>query len=223
MSNGELEFGLASDLEYDIANYKQAKILYEKAAAKNHKLAQFNLGLWYLEGNRPGTRRDFFKARELFEASANQGVGIAMYSLGTLYEMGVGGLEKDENAALKLYKKATKTETNWPQDGLFRVCLKLSKMYSEGRGTTKNYEKAAKWMEKANKEKSLPSEVMVMMNMLQQLDPGLLLCKFYFMKIVNRTVTNAGFSVKGCEQQEFSYDKPCCIPPRHSLSLLSFS
>ena len=169
---GDLEFILASSLEYDHSNFKEAKVLYERSILKGHQLAQFNLALWYLEGNRPGTKKDLVKARELFQASADNGVGMSMYNLGNLYENGDGGLPKDEIAAFKMYKRAIHEGKEWPDDGKRRVCLKLSNLYAEGKGTMRNLQKAAKWMERANEEGTLPVQLMGLMEMLRQLDPG---------------------------------------------------
>ena len=166
---GHLEFILASDLEYIFEHYPGSKLLYQAAAAKGHRLAQFNLGLWYLEGNRPGTQKDLVTARALFQASADQGVGMSMYSLGTLYEQGEAGLPKDEAAAFKLYERAAKEGNEWPEDGFRRVCLKLSHMYAEGKGTPKDLYKAAEWMAKYKKETKLSPDIQLLLSILRVL------------------------------------------------------
>ena len=169
---GHMELEMASSFEYDFFNFPEAKRMYEKAVLKGHRLAQFNLGLWYLYGNRPGTKKNLIKAKELFQVSADQGLGISMYNLGALYEKGEGGLPKDEVAAFKLYKGAAKEGKDWPENGKQRVYMKLSQMYQSGTGTARDLQRAAHWMDKANEEKALPAQVMTLMKLLQQLDPG---------------------------------------------------
>ena len=65
-----------------LKDYKKAAFWWEKAALKNHALAQYNLGLMYLDGIVVTKNR--FRAVSLFKKSAAQGNWDAKKLLNTI-------------------------------------------------------------------------------------------------------------------------------------------
>lgn len=72
---------------YDAGNYKTSFYWYEKSANQGSNVAQYNLGILYLEGIGI-EEKDYKKAIELFEKSAEQGYTDAQTKLGDIYITG---------------------------------------------------------------------------------------------------------------------------------------
>jgi localization factor PodJL len=113
----------------------------QTAAAAGNALAQFQLGINYLEGN--GVPRDAGKAVSWLQRAAEQDLAVAQYRLGTLYEKGEG-VTANPVRALKLYESAA-------QGGNRKAMHNLAVMHAEGTGTQQDFAAAAKWfMQAAN-------------------------------------------------------------------------
>lgn len=81
----------------------QAVVWLERATAKNHALAKFLLGLMYHQGK--GVDRDYKKAFDLYQESANQKIPQAQGFLGLMYQNG-WGVEPNFDEAFKWHRKA---------------------------------------------------------------------------------------------------------------------
>ncbi len=79
---------------------------------------------------------------EQLEQSCAKGVAAGCLSLGLLFELGEGGVSKDELRAAKLYEQACTA-------GEPRGCNNLGILYEEGLGTPKDPQQAAGFYEKA--------------------------------------------------------------------------
>ena len=90
-----LAFGKPEAAEYVVGcfydgmgSYRQARLWYEKAAARGDADAMNDLGILYHKGH--GTLQDYRKTREWWERSAAAGNINAMSNLGYLYDVGQG-------------------------------------------------------------------------------------------------------------------------------------
>ena len=106
------------------------------AAAAGDAVAQFQLGLSYLEQGRTS------EGVSLIRQSANQNQPAAQYRLAKLYEVGEG-VEQDPELARQLTERAARNGN--------RIAMHdLALYYAEGRGGVKaELQTAAKWFEKA--------------------------------------------------------------------------
>ena len=126
----------ADNKAVDIApSSEEAKSLNAAAAAGN-KVAQFQLGLSYLEQGRTN------EGVALIRKSANQNQPAAQYRLAKLYEVGEG-VSQDSEMARQLTERAAANGN--------RIAMHdLALYYAEGRGgVTADLPTAAKWFEKA--------------------------------------------------------------------------
>ncbi len=85
-------------------NYDKAFEWYQKAAdLSGNAAAECSLGMCYQYGY--GTKIDYEKARCFYELSARQGLGLAYYRMGLLYEQGLG-VAKDIRIAKQYFGEA---------------------------------------------------------------------------------------------------------------------
>jgi len=84
---------------------KNAEILYQESAAQGDAVAQYNLGIMYMNGH--GVSQDYARAVEWFTKAADLGNAIAQYTLGMIYVKGYG-VTKNDRLAAKLIRKAAK-------------------------------------------------------------------------------------------------------------------
>jgi TPR repeat protein len=84
-----------------------AVLCYKKSAAKGDTLGNYNLGICYFEGT--GIRRDFKKARTLFERSAKAGHSDSAIYLSYIHERGLG-VRKSFDSAKKILTKLKKKD-----------------------------------------------------------------------------------------------------------------
>jgi len=89
----------------DKKDYKSAIKWLKLAAEKNHREAQFLLGLFYQYGH--GLNQDSTKAFNWYKQAAKQGVAEAQYRLGLMYLNG-DGTTVDRNRALELLSSASR-------------------------------------------------------------------------------------------------------------------
>ncbi len=152
-------------------DYQHAFLGYQKAAEKHDPIGEFNLGLMYEKGK--GLPADFLKAKEWYEAAAQQGHRQAMVQLAGLYFNGLVGARDDEKA-YEWYQKAaalgdrdalyqlgllsetgvattldfTKALHYYQQSadkGNAKAKLALARMYQYGIGVPKDLQQAAKY------------------------------------------------------------------------------
>jgi len=84
-------------------NFKTAGEWFEKAAAKGHPAAQYNLGIMSYLGQ--GRDQDYTKAADWFRMAAEQDHALAQYNLGFLYYEGKG-VQKDDLQAFMWIDRA---------------------------------------------------------------------------------------------------------------------
>jgi hypothetical protein len=118
---------------------EKARQLYEKAALRGNKEAQFHLGYLYEKGG--GVRQDWREAINLYTLSSHQGYGKAKTRLGILYRDGLTGgdfvLSPHLPTALHLFKEGASQGDMY---SLFHLAL----FYEEGREVEKNITEAAR-------------------------------------------------------------------------------
>ena len=90
---------------FDAKNYKEAALLYRKAAEQGHAGAQSMLGAMYNEGK--GVLEDYEKAAEWFRKAAEQGDAGALSNLATMYGQG-HGVKQDIPTAYALFLLSVK-------------------------------------------------------------------------------------------------------------------
>lgn len=160
---GQEELDQAILLEYKDGDYASALAMYETALMHGHPGGAFNLGVWFLEGTRPGVKKDCVRARHFFEQAAEDrdadpdnpqsnvvtsyGMGAAQALLGRMHEKGLGGLAVDPKAAWQLYRRAMKDPRLNSADAFIFAGL----CYQRGVGTKKDSKKAIAMFKKADK------------------------------------------------------------------------
>jgi hypothetical protein len=104
--NAETQFGLGLKFATsgDDGDYVHAAKWYGKAAAQNHPLAQFNLGMMYARGQ--GVAQNDGEAVTWIRRAAEGGDAAAQFNLGTRYHRAsVSGLEMDAaESQIEAYK-----------------------------------------------------------------------------------------------------------------------
>jgi len=109
-------------------------------AQRGDAKAQFELGVRYAEG-RGGLTRDSKLAAQWFSKAADQGMTLAQYRLGSLYEKGLG-VERSYERARSLYEKAANA-------GNARAMHNLGVLFVENGDGWPDYASAADWFRKA--------------------------------------------------------------------------
>ncbi len=88
-----------------------------------------------------GVKRDFARAKELYEKAAGLGDSRAMFNLGCMFSNG-DGVDKDDFTAMAWYLKAADA-------GDSKAMCRVAIMYDNGEGCMKDAHKAVEWFEKA--------------------------------------------------------------------------
>ncbi|CAB4032269.1 sel1 repeat family, partial [Paramuricea clavata] len=171
MFAGQKEFNQAQLLEFVHHDYETARRFYEKACKAGHPMAQYQYGLWFADVKGERIKPDEIKARKLFEASAENGHGIAQVALAQMYETGRGGLKQDESMALYWYKEAVKNPSSIARENISNIYNKIAFMYMEGVGTMKDVNKALKWFKKAEMDSNLSQTVQSLLETLAKVNP----------------------------------------------------
>ena len=109
-------------------------------ARRGNKIAQYNIGYYYHSGT-GGVSRDYQKAAQWYQKSADQGYASAQLNLGALYSDG-SGVPQNQAKAAELYRKAA-------EQGNGAAQYNLGLCYSNGKGVTRDYTAAAYWYRKA--------------------------------------------------------------------------
>lgn len=168
--NAMNDLGVIYEISQPDVSFKWRK----KAVAAGGSYARLGLAKMYYDGR--GTTRNYTEARNLFEKLAKEGNAEANAYLGQMFENGIA-VKKDENVALEYYKKGLSID--WAKkayDKLFHKLdeerrdkeieeqLSLAKRgypdaqryigecYYKGYRTTKSYDMAREWFEKAAKQ-----------------------------------------------------------------------
>ena len=96
-----------------------------------------------------GVKRDFFKAKEWLEKSAEQDYAPAQYNLAIMYYEGEGGV-KDFSKERKWLEKSAEQDYAPAQHSLALI-------YYHGRGVKRDFFKAREWMEKSAEQGYSPA------------------------------------------------------------------
>ena len=119
---------------------------WEKAAQAGNMDAQQALGICYMEKKEiPGNLE---KSIHWLQKAAAQGAPPAQRNMGTFYAMGLGGLKKDVNKALELWKKAAEAGDSEAQYAL-GLCYAGDAEYYDPDKIYQNMPEAKKWLQKA--------------------------------------------------------------------------
>ncbi|MCQ2343515.1 MAG: sel1 repeat family protein [Paludibacteraceae bacterium] len=124
---------------YESGNKQEALRLCRKSADLGFAPAQFNMAIFYYNGD--GVQKDLTKTVEWLEKSAPQGFLQAQKQLAICYAQGIG-TAKDAKKAAFWYEKAA-------QQGDADAQYKIGTAYYRGNGVIPDYEQAVKWYEKA--------------------------------------------------------------------------
>jgi TPR repeat protein len=73
---------------YERGDYSAALIEFRPLAEQGYRLAQYTLGVMYVQGH--GVPQDYHAAFQWFRRAAAQGVPQAQFELGRLYQRGLG-------------------------------------------------------------------------------------------------------------------------------------
>jgi len=111
----------------------------EALAADGEAEAQYEIGLYYLDGN--GVGQDYRMAREWFLLAAEQEDVFAQELLGDIYRDGLG-VQRDYRVAIEWYRRAAE---QW----LATAQYKLGLLYLEGTGVSPDYREAYRWLKSA--------------------------------------------------------------------------
>jgi TPR repeat protein len=159
------------DVSKNSENETEASELILKASANDNPVAQYNVGLMYLEGN--GVTRDVEEAFRWLRKSASRGYSEAQLTIGNLlYEGKI--FEQDIKTATKLYRLAAKQNNIHAQmimgemyirEQNYKKALKwikmtaeqenpdaqfmLGQMYAKGKGVKQDYVEAIRWFKKS--------------------------------------------------------------------------
>ena len=108
-------------------------------AIQGNAEAQNRLGDCYFTGE--GAEKDYRKAAEWYQKSAERGYALAQYNLGSCYYNGLG-LKTDYEKAVEWYRKAAEQGNKWAQ-------AYLGGCYYTGKGVELDYQKGLDWYRKA--------------------------------------------------------------------------
>lgn len=107
----------------------------EKLMEKGNYAACFDLGQLYYLGDK-GVQKDIHRAMSYFKEAADNGIAMAAYQMGRIYETGCAeDLSADQFQSFKWYARAAK-------EGLPEAENNLGSCYFFGRGVDVDYEKA---------------------------------------------------------------------------------
>ena len=124
---------------YNAKDYAKAIPLFQKAADMGNKIAMYNLGNAYRNGN--GVPKDMTKAAEWYEKAADNGQALAMNGLGYCYLNG-NGKPKDQAKAVEWFRKAIDA-------GNISAMCSLGECYRDGTGVKQDFAEAEKWINKS--------------------------------------------------------------------------
>jgi tetratricopeptide (TPR) repeat protein len=120
--------------------YEKARALYVEAADKGYSYAQFQVGLFYVDGL-GGFPKDERKAAHYFKLAVDQGNAWAESLLAGLYLQG-HGVAQDAREGARLLSQAA-------EQGLPVAQYLIGRLYETGVGVPRDYTQAATWYRKA--------------------------------------------------------------------------
>jgi len=132
---GEPTAGLNAEGNQPLSEFEQTKA----KAEKGDKIAQFDLGLMYDDGE--GVPRDYKEAVKWYRKAAEQGYFKAQHNLGVMYAIG-NGVPQDDKLAVKWYRKGA-------EQGSPNSQHMLGVSYHKGEGVPRDFKEAMKWYRKA--------------------------------------------------------------------------
>jgi len=127
-------------------NYAEAEYWLRKAAERNHRMAQLNLGIMYLEYNteeqsnwdwHSDKKTLHSKAEYWIAKAANGGSRQAQYLLGWIY-LSYNASEENHIKAIHYLRKSANSGETLAQ-------IKLGELYAEGEIVTQDYEETYYW------------------------------------------------------------------------------
>ena len=125
-------------IAYQYQDYTTAIRELTPLAQQGDAFAQFNLGLWYDDGDWvAGIPDNDAEAVKWYRKAAEQGLARAQRTLGIMLNEGLGTPENDLEAAKWFHKAA--------EQGDVHAQLNLGFMYAEGEGVPVNYIKSYMW------------------------------------------------------------------------------
>lgn len=127
----------------DTNQLDEALAHFRSAAERGHPEAQFEIGLWYMTGDR-ALPRDFDLAAPWVEKAAAQGQPDALAYIWQLYFYGTGVGQSDA-AGFKWLQR-------WAGTGNPEAAYRLGLFHYEGIATPVDHEKAAVWFKDAGAE-----------------------------------------------------------------------
>jgi TPR repeat protein len=133
---GDFKSGLEA---YERGDYAAALREWQPLAEKGDANAQYNLGLFYNQGQ--GVPKDLAQATAWYRKAAEQGNSNAEYNLAVMYSTGQG-VPRDDGEAMKWYLKAA-------EKGVAGAQNNLGALYDEGSGAFRDFAQAEKWYRKA--------------------------------------------------------------------------
>jgi len=112
--------------------------------------AQYSLGMYYYCNSRNPSEEEIERQKESakwMRKAAEQGHGMAQYTLGSIYSHGMG-VAKDATEAAKWFRKAAENESTREEHRITAQGL-LGSWYYHGHGVPKDKAESVKWYRKA--------------------------------------------------------------------------
>jgi uncharacterized protein len=135
---------------YRSHDYATALQLFRPLAEQGNAIAQFNLGLMYVNGE--GVRQNYSKAFGWFRSAADQGLLDAQNNLGLMYLSGLSPLNmfvSDPRSADAVKKIHLASAVEWfrkaADQGHALAQYNLGRMYFEGLGVPQDFVRAHMW------------------------------------------------------------------------------
>lgn len=127
----------------------------KRAEETNDDNAEWYLGRTYYKGY--GVTKDYKKAVEWFEKSANQGNTMSLCKLGICLRKGGYGISQNPEKAIKLFHQAYEiacknfeSDKNALKEFKSEPALELGRCYKNGEGIEQNFHEAFKWFQIAS-------------------------------------------------------------------------
>lgn len=117
-------------------DYAKALLFLRPRAEQGDVIAEYLFGVMYASGR--GVPQSFSEAAKWYRLSALQGLSVAQFHLGLLYDLGADGIAKNDAESLRWYRMAA-------DHGHAEAQFQLGTMYEDGRGTPKDAAEAVKW------------------------------------------------------------------------------
>jgi uncharacterized protein len=150
MAQNKLSYYFNKAVEsHELGRELEAVDWLRKAANGGHVIAQYNLGMMYLNGE--VVKQDRYEAIVLLRMAAEKGYSDAQYNLGYIYFKGLGA-RQDYLKAFKWFHKAAKHNVSYAQHA-------LGEMYENGLGVKQNYKQALIWYKKAADQGSSEDQI----------------------------------------------------------------